>query len=205
MGTIRASERASPLAYAQGSPMLPEVRPHVSAALADQLDHQLDLDPHLEAAQLDVERDAGIAVVAAAHSDGYAATGHLLGLLAALPTPTKVGERFWSDLWGSSGTAYLPPVNIKAPVLRSLAGEETALARLVFSAVDEMTPPQRVAAGEVIGQALVESDHLPDLTSQVIGELWLRDLELTAWRALHADRRSDHPAGRKAFDAWTSV
>ncbi|MFE6170671.1 hypothetical protein [Streptomyces sp. NPDC056464] len=69
-----------------------------------------------------------------------------------------------------------------------------------------MTPSQRVAAGEVIGQALVESDRLPDLQTQVIGELWLRDLELTAWRVLHADRRSDDPAGRKAFpDAWTSV
>ncbi|MFF6877476.1 hypothetical protein ACFY9S_19475 [Streptomyces sp. NPDC012474] len=91
-------------------------------------------------------------------------------------------------------------------MLRSLAGEGTALARQVLSAVDEMTPPQRVAAGEVIGQALVESDHLPDLKTQVIGELWLRDLELTAWRVLHADRRSDDPAGRKAFlDAWTSV
>lgn len=67
--------------------MLPEVRPHVSTALADQLEHQLDLAPHLEAGQLDVERVAGIAVVAAAHSDGYAATGRLLGLLAALPAP----------------------------------------------------------------------------------------------------------------------
>lgn len=47
--------------------MLPEVRPHVSTALADQLEHQLDLAPHLEAGQLDVEGVAGIAVVAAAH------------------------------------------------------------------------------------------------------------------------------------------
>ncbi|CAM5528931.1 hypothetical protein [Streptomyces aurantiogriseus] len=113
-----------------------------------------------------MEGVAGIAVVAAAHSDGYAATGHLLGLLAALPAPTKAGERFWSDLWRSSGTAYLLPVNVKALVLRSLAGEGTALARQVLSAVDEMTPPQCFAAGEVIGQALVESDHLPDLETQ---------------------------------------
>ncbi|GED88834.1 hypothetical protein TNCT6_59190 [Streptomyces sp. 6-11-2] len=69
-----------------------------------------------------------------------------------------------------------------------------------------LTPSQRVAAGEVIGQALAESDHLPDLKTQVIGELWLRDLELTAWHVLHADRRSDYRAGRKAFlDAWTSA
>ncbi|MCX4437718.1 MULTISPECIES: hypothetical protein [Streptomyces] len=69
-----------------------------------------------------------------------------------------------------------------------------------------MTLPQRVAAGEVIGQALAESDHFPDLKTQVTGELWLRDLELTAWRVLHADHRSDDPAGRTAFlDAWTSV
>ncbi|GAX58875.1 hypothetical protein SO3561_10450 [Streptomyces olivochromogenes] len=185
--------------------MLPEVCPHVSAPLAHQLEHQLGLAPHLEAGQLDVERVAGIAVVAAAHSDGYVATGHLLGLPAALPAPTKAGERFWSDLWGASGTAYLLPVNIKALELRSLAGEGTP-ARQILSAVDEVTLPQRVAAGEVIGQALAESDHFPDLKTQVIGELWLRDLELTAWRVLHADHRSDDPAGRTAFlDAWTSV
>ncbi|MFJ4626962.1 hypothetical protein [Streptomyces sp. NPDC088847] len=58
------------------------------------------------------------------------------------------------------------------------------------------TPPQRVAPGEVIGQALVESDDFPDLKTEVIGEMWLRDLELTAWRVLHADRRSDDPAGQ---------
>ncbi|MFF7976057.1 hypothetical protein [Streptomyces sp. NPDC007905] len=186
--------------------MLPEVRPYVSPALAHQLEHQLGLASRLEAARLDVEGVAGIAVVAAAHSDGYAATGHLLGLLAALPAPTEAGERFWSDLWRSSGTAYLLPVNIKALVLRSLAGEGTALARQILSAVDEMTPPQRVAAGEVIGQALAESDHFPDLKTQVIGELWLRDLELTAWRVLHADRRWDDPVGQQAFvDAWTGA
>ncbi|MFD1312805.1 hypothetical protein [Streptomyces kaempferi] len=184
--------------------MLPEVRPHLSDPLADQLEHQLGLARQREAGDLDVQCVAGIAVVAAAHSDGYAATGHLLGLLAALPAPTEEGERFWSELWRSSGTAYLLPANIKASVLRSLAGEGIELARHILSAVDEMTPPQRVAAGEVIGQALAESDHFPDLKTQVIGELWLRDLELTAWRVLHADRRFDDPTGRKAFlDAWS--
>ncbi|MEU0061593.1 hypothetical protein [Streptomyces sp. NPDC006334] len=62
----------------------------------------------------------------------------------------SAGERFRANLWRSSGTAYLLPVNIKDPVLRSLAGEGTALAR---------------------------------------------QIELTAWRVLHADRRSDDPAG----------
>ncbi|MEV6947931.1 hypothetical protein AB0N07_39555, partial [Streptomyces sp. NPDC051172] len=57
-----------------------------------------------------------------------------------------------------------------------------------------------------LGQALAESDHLPDLKTQVIGELWLRDLELTAWRVLHADRRWDDSVGRQAFlDAWTDA
>ncbi|MFG2831720.1 hypothetical protein ACGFWI_30320 [Streptomyces sp. NPDC048434] len=166
----------------------------------------MGLAADLEASHLDVERVADIAVVAAAHSGGYAAIAHLLGLLAALPAPTEAGERFWSDLWRSSGTAYLLPANIKAEVAQSPAGEGTALARQILSAVDEMTPTQRVAAGEVIGQVLAESDHLPDLKTQVIGELWLRDLELTAWRVLHADRRSDDSAGRKAFlEAWTSI
>ncbi|MFE9813381.1 hypothetical protein [Streptomyces sp. NPDC005548] len=178
----------------------------MSTPLTDQLEHQLGLAPDFEASHLDVERVAGIAVVAAAHSGGYAAIGHLLGLLAALPAPTDAGEPFWSDLWRSSGTAYLLPANLKAEVAQSLAGEGTNLARQILSAVDEMTPPQRAAAGEVIGQALAESDHLPDLKTQVIGELWLRDLELTAWHVLHADRRSDDPAGRNAFlDAWTGI
>ncbi|MEW2634228.1 hypothetical protein AB0903_21940 [Streptomyces sp. NPDC048389] len=186
--------------------MLPEVRPYVSAPLTGQLEHQLGLAPNCGAGHLDVEHVAGIAVVAAAHSGGYAAIGHLLGLLAALPSPAEAGERFWSDLWRSSGTVYLLPATIKADVLQALAGEGTALARQILSAVDEMTPPQRVAAGEVIGQALAESDHLPDLKTQVIGELWLRDLELTAWHVLHADRRADDPTGRKAFlEAWTNA
>ncbi|MCM2416347.1 hypothetical protein [Streptomyces sp. RKAG290] len=186
--------------------MLPQFHPHLSDPLVGQLEHQLGLPPQRGAGDLDVQGVAGIAVVAAAHSDGYAATGHLLGLLAALPSPTKAGERFWSELWRSSGTAYLLPANIKNAVLRSLAGEGVVLARQILSAVDEMTPPQRVAAAEVIGQALAESDHFPDLKTQVIGELWLRDLELTAWRVLHADRRFDDPTGRKAFfDAWSGV
>ncbi|MFE2672651.1 hypothetical protein [Streptomyces hygroscopicus] len=186
--------------------MLPEFPSHASAPLADQLAQRLGLPPQFETGRFDVERVAGIAVLAAAHSDGYAATGHLLGLLAALPAPTGTGERFWSNLWRSSGTAYLLPTNIKDQVLRSLAGEGTGLAGKILSAVDEMTPPQRVAAAEVIGQALAESDHLPDLKTQVIGELWLRDLELTAWRVLHADHKSPDAAGRNAFiEAWTSV
>jgi hypothetical protein len=91
-------------------------------------------------------------------------------------------------------------------VLRALAGEGTGLAGQIISAVDEMTPAQRVAAAEVIGQALAESDHLPDLKTQVIGELWLRDLELTARRVLHAAHKSPDAAGRDAFiEAWTSV
>ncbi|WP_392872030.1 hypothetical protein [Streptomyces sp. LN499] len=58
------------------------------------MEHQLGLAPHLEASHLDVERVAGIAVVVPAHSSGYAAISHLLALLAALPAPTKAGERF---------------------------------------------------------------------------------------------------------------
>lgn len=186
--------------------MLPEFPSHASAPLADQLEQRLGPPAQFETGRFDVERVAGIAVLAAAHSDGYAATAHLLGLLAALPAPTHAGERFWSNLWRSSGTAYLLPTNIKDLVLRSLAGEGTGLAGQILSAVDEMTPPQRVAAAEVIGQALAESDHLPDLKTQVIGELWLRDLELTAWRVLHADHKSPDGAGRNAFiEAWTSV
>ncbi|WP_030726649.1 hypothetical protein [Streptomyces sp. NRRL S-237] len=185
--------------------MLPEFRSHASAPPSHQLEQRLRLDPRLEAGRIDVERVADIAVVASANSDGYAATAHLLGLLAALPAPTEAGERFWSDLWRTSGSLYLLPADIKTFVLSSAAGEGAGLAGQILSAVDEMTPPQRVAAGEV-GQALAESDHLPDLKTQVIGELWLRDLEPTAWRVLHADHKSADPGERKAFlDAWRRV
>nr|WP_186337972.1 MULTISPECIES: hypothetical protein [Streptomyces] len=177
--------------------MLPEFRPDASDALAHQLEQRLGPYPQLEAGPLGIERVADIAVLASAHSDGYAATAHLLGLLAALPAPTETGERFWTSLWRASGTAYLLPATIKDAVLRSLAGEGTALAGQVLSAVDEMTPPQRIAAGEVIGQALAESDHLPDLKARVLGDLWLRDLELTAWRVLHADQKGTDPTRRQ--------
>lgn len=117
--------------------MLPEVRPRVSTALADQLEHQLDLAPHLEAGQLDVEGVAGIAVV--------------------------VGHR--------------------VPAARQHQGSGAAF---------------RGRRGNRPGRQVVKT--------QVIGELWFRDIELTTWRVLHADRRSDDPAGRKAFlDVWTSV
>ncbi|MFG2410920.1 hypothetical protein [Streptomyces goshikiensis] len=128
--------------------MLPEFRSHASALLSHQLEQRLGLNPRLEAGRIDVERVADIAVVASAHSDGYAATAHLLGLLATLPAPTEVGERFWSDLWRSSGSLYLLPANIKTFVLSSPAGEGAGLAGQILSAVDERTPPQRVAAGE---------------------------------------------------------
>ncbi|CAM5702190.1 hypothetical protein SHIRM173S_01767 [Streptomyces hirsutus] len=122
-------------------------------------------EPHV-----DVEGVAGIAVVAAAHSDGYG--------------PPAISSGCWPHSFPHQGQiALVGPVEVighrvcyhqhQGWVLRSLAGEGTALARQdPFSAVYEMTPPQRVAAGEVIGQALAESDHLPDLKTQVIGELW---------------------------------
>ncbi|MEU3724662.1 hypothetical protein [Streptomyces sp. NPDC031705] len=74
--------------------MLPEFRSHASVPFSRQLEQRLGPDPRLEAGQIDVERIADIAVVASAHSDGYAATAHLLGLPAALPAPTAAGERF---------------------------------------------------------------------------------------------------------------
>ncbi|CAH9416297.1 hypothetical protein SGL43_03322 [Streptomyces globisporus] len=110
--------------------------------------------------------------------------------------PNQRGER--------SGRWTAPPLHRRPP---STTKTSTAvLARQILSAVDEMTPPQRVAAAEVIGQALVDSGLLTDLKTQVIEELWLPDLERTAWHVLHADRRSDDPAGRKAFlEAWSNA
>ncbi|WP_317447718.1 hypothetical protein [Streptomyces collinus] len=62
-------------------------------------------------------------------------------------------------------------VNIKALLLRSLAGRGTALARPLLSPDRWDHPPQRVTAGKVTGQSLAECDHPPDLTTQVIKEL----------------------------------
>lgn len=201
MGTIRAPERASLLAYAQGSSMPPEVCPHVSAPshtswawlrISKRANSMWSASPASQSSQLPTPMGMWPPAISSDCRPRYLppprqenASGRTCGGLRALRTCSPSTSRLWCCV----------PWHEKEP-----------LARQILSAVDEVTLPQRVAAGEVIGQALAESDHFPDLKTQVTGELWLRDLELTTWRVLHADHRSDDPAGRTAFlDAWTSV
>lgn len=186
--------------------MLPE---HLTTeALADLLRHDLNLPADFAASNLTVEHIAQVATLAAAQTTGHAATGHLLELIAALPIPTGDNPPFWRDLWRTADTAYLLPANIKHLVLRALGGDGAGLAGQLLDAFNEITPERREAVAQLIGEALAESSDIGGSKhTKRYGELWLRDVELTAWRVLYAARRGQAgPEERDAFrEAWKSV
>jgi hypothetical protein len=163
----------------------------------------MNLPLDFEVGKLDVGRVADIAVVASAQAAGYMATSQLLALIAGLPVPGEEANDFWRKLWRASGTAILLPANIRGQVLRALGVEGVGLADQLLTAVKEMDGQQRAAAAEVIGDGLTETVDLGGYPDEVIGELWLRDVELTAWRVLYADRRPTGWEERQQFqDAW---
>lgn len=88
-------------------------------------------------------------------------------------------------------------------MLRALGGDGAGLAGQILSAVDDMTEPQRAGA---IGEVLAETADLSGFKTHIVGSLWLRDLEITAWRVLFADRQQTGPAEREAFhDVWKNI
>lgn len=186
--------------------MLPDFSSHLTAPLADHLLHDRNLPYDFEVGSLEVRHVAEVAAIAAAHSAGYAATGHLLALLASLPAPTDEPHNFWFALWQASDSAYLLPANIKHLVLRALGGDGYGLAGQILSAVDEMTEPQRTRTAEVVGEALTDTTDFAGYPAQTLGGLWLRDLELTAWRVLHAVSQPGDTRARQQFrDAWKNA
>lgn len=89
-------------------------------------------------------------------------------------------------------------------MLRALDG--AGLAGQILSAVDDMTEPQRADTADVIGEVLAETADLSGFKTHIAGNLWLRDLQLTAWRVLFAARQQTGPAERKAFhDVWKKL
>jgi hypothetical protein len=131
-----------------------------------------------------------------------AAGSHLLDLLAALPLPgTDEGQRFWGDLWFAVGSANanLLPANVGPMVSRAAQGEG-GLADHIMAFIDEMSDKERAAAAEVIGKAIADTGIR---SAQRIGELWLRDAEITAWRVLLARRHQRSAEERREFfQAW---
>lgn len=88
-------------------------------------------------------------------------------------------------------------------MLRALGGDGAGLAGQILSAVDDMTEPQCAGA---IGEVLAETADLSGFKTHIVGSLWLRDLEITAWRVLFADRQQTGPAEREAFhDVWKNI
>ncbi|WP_326793437.1 hypothetical protein OHA79_44700 (plasmid) [Streptomyces sp. NBC_00841] len=124
--------------------MIPDVRQPES--LGDYLLQHMNLTPDFGASSLSVEQIADIALIATAHSARYAATSHLVSLLAALPVPSDEPHDFWFQLWQASGTPVLMPVNIKHQVLRALDGDGAGLADQLMTAVADMDPKQRTTA-----------------------------------------------------------
>jgi len=180
--------------------MVPDVRQPES--LADYLHQHLNLTPEFEAGGLNVEQVANVAILAMAHSDGYAANARLVSLMAGLPIPNDEPRDFWFRLWKASGTAIFMPANINHQVLRALRGDGAGLADQLLTAVSEMNSGQRAAAAIVIGEGL-EEKNLSGYKTEVLGELWLRDVETTAWRVLYATRKPDTWEDQQEFrDGW---
>ncbi len=140
MGRTKVPERASQLTHAQGPPLLREFPSQASAP--SQISWNKDWGcPRSSKPAVSTRRVWPVSRSSRRPTPTATRPPRLLGLLAALPTPTGTGERFWSNLRRSSGTAHLLPTNIKDLVLRSLAGEGTGPAGQILSALDEMTPP----------------------------------------------------------------
>lgn len=179
--------------------------PRHPESLDDYLQRHLNLPPDFDG-QLRVEHVAGIALLATAHGDRYMATQHLVSLFTGLPTPTdEPYEDFWFKLWQASGSAYFMPGNMKYAVLAALDGDGQGLADRLLSGFFEMDSEQRAAAAAVIGEALDERVALA-IEPARCGELWLRDVQLTAWRVMYAARGSFTWEEREAFsEGWKNV
>ncbi|MGW1870914.1 hypothetical protein ACWCPS_35915 [Streptomyces mauvecolor] len=160
-----------------------------ATSLEAYLRHHLNLTPEFEAGRLDVERIAKIATLTMAYSEEYAATSHLVSLMGGLPLPSDEPQDFWFRLWQASGTPILMPGNIRHRVLSALQGDGKALADQLTTAMAEMSAQQRKAAGAVIGEAL-EGEGMWESSRGWLGEMWLQDVERTAWRILYARREN---------------
>lgn len=182
--------------------MLPDHRPHMTEALLPHLLGRLNLPGDFPAADLDVRGVCDVAALAAAHSSSYAAGAHLLTLWAVLPEPGGPDD-FWVRLWKASDDPHLLPANVKGLVLRALSGDGAGLAGQILSFLAGVAGDRRSATARVVGRALVEALDRGGSEAVILGEAWLRDVELTAWRVLLSTRPDDDPADRERFrQAW---
>ncbi|MFC9916638.1 hypothetical protein [Streptomyces sp. NPDC127197] len=185
------------LPHEEGLLMIPRFHSYVNESLEEYLRDRLNLP--LDFDQLNVKH---VAVVAAASSEDFAATGHLLSLLSVLPTPAD--DEFWRALWDASGDAYLLPANLKHLVLRALDGDAAGLAGQIMSAFEAMNPTNRAAVADLVGDTLASGIDL-SFSKQLIGGLWLSDLERTAWRVLlatYTPTKSAEQAQNDLREAW---
>ncbi|NJQ05111.1 hypothetical protein [Streptomyces lonarensis] len=179
--------------------------------LADYMRHDLNIPADREAGSLSAGRVGRIAALAAASSAAYAATGHLLALLALLPAPAPAEEgdedrrTFWTDLRRASGASALLPANLRIGVVAALDGHGAGLATRLLGAFGGMSTDQRVATALLVGEHLTNGDDFPGPASTT-GELWLRDVELTAWQIIHHHRRPPTRQAREQFrEAWNRL
>ena len=153
---------------------------------------------------LSARRVVDIAAVVAAASEEFAATAHLLDLLAVLPPRGDVG-RFWAELGKVSDSPHLTAATMGPGIVRALDGDPAPLADQILSATAGMSAARRAAAAEVIGVALSETADFAGYGDHYIGSLWLADLERTAWRVLLATRARPESARQDRADfraAW---
>ncbi|MYS17870.1 hypothetical protein [Streptomyces sp. SID4982] len=172
--------------------------------LVQQLNIPLDWP---DGAGLNTGQVASIASAAACDASyNQAANGHLADLFAVLPLPgTPEGGEFWSAMEEAGGEAalYIDPGNMGGPSFDRLVGENGAgIADRVLSFLAKLDNQQRDAVTKVIGDALARDTLVAG--GRYLGQLWLRDAEITAWHVLLARRRLHQTEDdRKRFlEAW---
>ncbi|MFF1258991.1 MULTISPECIES: hypothetical protein [unclassified Streptomyces] len=191
------------------------VNRHISNEQSDEYD---ELEQHLTEslnAPLDWPEGGGLTIghvarIATATScdTAYsrAANGHLIDLFAALPLPGSTeGKAFWDRVREAGGSASwnIIPANMGGPFFgRVQNGNEAGIASRVLSFLAELTPSQRTAMAEVVGSVL--DDGTIGVSGRYGGELWLRDVEMSAWHVALASRREfETPQDRERFfEAW---
>ncbi|MFJ3856148.1 hypothetical protein ACIPRL_07975 [Streptomyces sp. NPDC090085] len=111
----------------------------------------------------------------------------LLRLVELLPLPDG-RSKFWRELAtaaGENGDALLP-ANLQAGVVQAVDGKTLPLAMQLTYVVQVMTDADREAAAVVLGRALCWPLERIEDENPHLGRMWLRDVELTAWRVLFA-------------------
>ncbi|MEU0162261.1 hypothetical protein ABZ154_26375 [Streptomyces sp. NPDC006261] len=104
-------------------------------------------------------------------------------------------------LWTADADPVLLPGNLRHQLLRAVDGDGAALVDQLLQAITEMDGEQRTAAAVVIGE-VISTDFLRGYEAGYVGELWLREVESTAWQVLYAYDSGTWEEHQEFLQAW---